>query len=262
MPDPPNLFADVYIEQNKNSATPAPGNQLLDFSNLGNETSFNTSIKRSLKLQLPKMDSTYEKSPEVFLGIFEKRLVLENIDRTHWKSYLGAALDKNEHRMWYNQLIELSTVNRSWEEIKKMVVEKFSHKDKKQESIRMISTIAQGANEPAKKYIDRFISLIYDAGLNDDASALYAFGRGVKPKHRSMFHGMTPVWKITSLSQAYQLLITIDRNDLDSEQKPAVKCSNCGKNNHTADKCWHLQRNHSLNNQVDNRFSAPKFTLY
>ena len=48
------------------------------------------------------------------------------------------------------------------------MIEKFTPKDRKQISIQKLNTIRQGAEEPAEKYVDRFIELMFDAGLDDN----------------------------------------------------------------------------------------------
>jgi len=72
------------------------------------------------------------------------------------------------------------------------VIEKFSPKDRKQIPIQKLNTIRQGADEPAEKYVDRFIELMFDAGLDDnDRNALFAFGRGVKSSYKKLYNYMT-----------------------------------------------------------------------
>ena len=95
--------------------------------------------------------------------------------------------------------------------MKRLVIEKFSHVDKKQLALRKLSTIKQGADEPASKYIDRFVELKYDADLEDnDVSALFAFGQGIRQQYKPVYSTMCPLWKVDTLPVAYNLLRTLD----------------------------------------------------
>ena len=247
----PRLFEngapDVFIERNSN-----PIHQILDFSNLGADTTFNSAPGTKLKLQMPRMNSMFEKSPEIFMNVLERRLVVDNIDRTHWVTYLGAALEGTQQRIWFAKFVEFSSIQYTWEEIKRLVIEKFSPKDRKQISIQKLNTIRQGADEPAEKYVDRFIELMFDAGLDDnDQNALFAFGRGVKSSYKKLYNSMCPVWNVGTLARAYQLLKTLDDSDVDSGI--ALHCSNCGRNNHSTSHCRDLQRSSGMNKPFHNK---------
>ena len=93
----PRLFengtTDVFIERNSN-----PIHQILDFSNLGADTTFNSAPGTTLKLQMPRMNFMYEKYPEIFMNVLKRRLVVDNIDRTHWVTCLGAALEATQQQ--------------------------------------------------------------------------------------------------------------------------------------------------------------------
>ena len=171
--------ADVFIPTNSTPTALNGGNPLLDFSNMGNDVSFNSAVGRSLKIPMPRMDSNYEKCPDVFVRVLEDRLKADGINQAHWKTYLCAALEYTRHGMWFNKSILFSKQEHSWEDMKKLVIDKYSLGDKKQLALKKLTTIKQGADESASNYINRFIDLKYDAELeDDDASALYAFGQG------------------------------------------------------------------------------------
>ena len=107
-----------------------------------------------------------------------------------------------QQRIWFAKFVEFSSIHYTWEEIKRLVIEKFSPKDRKQISIQKLSTIRQGADEPAEKYVDRFIELMFDAGLDDnDRNVLFAFGRGVKSSYKKLYNYMYPVWNVGRLVQ-------------------------------------------------------------
>lgn len=135
--------SDVFIPKNSNLVALNAGNQLFNFSNIGNDATFNTGTSRSLKLQMPRMTSNYEKSPDVFMNVLEDRLKYkyENINQAHWKTHLCAALEHTQHEMWFNKSILFSKTGYSWDDMKRMVIEKFSHVDKKQVALRKLSTI-------------------------------------------------------------------------------------------------------------------------
>ena len=72
--------------------------------------------------------------------------------------------------------------------------------------------------------MDRFIELMFDAGLDDnDQNALFAFGRGVKSSYKKLYNSMCPVWNVGTLA----------RDDSNVDSGTALHCSNCGRNNHS-----------------------------
>ena len=128
------------------------------------------------------------------------------------------------------------------------MIEKFSPKDRKQIPIQKLNTIRQGA----EKYVDRFIELMFDAGLDDnDQNALFAFGRGVKSSYKKLYNSMCPLGNVGALARAYQLLKTLDDSDVDSGI--ALHCSNCGRNNHSTAHCRDLQRSSGILNPFLNK---------
>src|SRR3990167_2135117 len=98
-PAPP----DVFIPTNSTPTALNGGNPLLDFSNMGNDVSFNSAVGRSLKIPMPRMDSNYENCPDVFVRVLEDRLKADGINQAHWKTYLCAALEYTRHGMWFNK---------------------------------------------------------------------------------------------------------------------------------------------------------------
>ena len=62
----------------------------------------------------------YEKSPEIFKNVLERRLVVDNIDRTHWVTYLDTALEGTQQRIWFAKFVEFSSIQYTWEEIKRL----------------------------------------------------------------------------------------------------------------------------------------------
>src|SRR3990167_7147664 len=63
----------------------------------------------------------------------------------------------------------------------------------------------------------------------------------VQQKIKSLYAAMCPMWKVETVTKAYELLRTLDVSD--SELPASVRCSNCGKNNHSADQCWNSAKN-------------------
>ena len=55
-------------------------------------------------------DGLNVKSPEIFMNVLERRLVMDNIDRTNWVTYLGAALEGTQQRIWFAKFVEFSSI--------------------------------------------------------------------------------------------------------------------------------------------------------
>ena len=155
-----------------------------DFSVLDN--------RGGLKLTLPKMNSNFEKEPEIFIKVMINTLEANKVHRSLWRTYLGASLDGN-HRIWYAKMIEGRNIE-DWDTIVRMFQDKFAHKDKKVNALKKLATIKQTGNENAGEFIDRFSQLVFDAGLTDtDQSALSSFGEGLRVELKRFYLRVTEI---------------------------------------------------------------------
>lgn len=195
-------------------------------------------LKQTLKLELPKFNDSYSKNPEIFIKVLVNTLQLNHIQADLWRSYLGSALEGSKHRMWFAKLIEAKGIE-DWNEIVKQFIERLQVKDRKTKSVKLVNTIRQRDDETCAEYIDRFGELVFDAGMEEtDASALAAFGDGIRGKLKKYYAAINPVMNIVKLSDAYSLLLKLD---VEGRSKKPV-CKICKKPNHNEKDCWHKEK--------------------
>ena len=216
---------------------------------IGNVSQQNSS---KLRLNLPKFDGTFKKSPSIFLSTVEKALTVNQVPKKDWITYLGSLL-LNEDRLWYAKFVETQEDVLTWVRVKELLVNKFTKRNQHLYALRDLSKIQQGISESSESYSSRFLNLMFDANMEEnDASVLLFFETGIKPFLKKTYCGLTVAYGITTITEAINLLKTID-----SDTTYDSFCTHCKRKGHTIDACWSKTKTTLGKRKLTNGMNSP-----